>query len=309
MDPFAQHRQIADEVLECLDELDTDRLQGAVREYVSYFVGVQVAFLEELSDLHMQPDAESVITEFERLVELYERCMARKGALLAVEDGAVRELLVKITSAADSASQMRECGAEDLPPGLQPVFDEMRKDPLVGENAELLRSLAITPNPRNVGALIHVLDRAPRKGPESRWKQVARDDPRGFRQRWLGRAVFGCVRDFEHRPVLPSHKGERTDVETLSAAAERHDHRDVEAITIEDQEVERIETLLSTIGLSPRERVVAVNHVVKGRRLVQIAADLGIAPSTARVHWGRAKKKLREARGQLAPHGGRGDFM
>ena len=72
---------------------------------------------------------------------------------------------------------------------------------------------------------------------------------------------------------------------------------DIEASAASGEDREALESLASNAGLSPRERDVVYRHKLLRQKLVDIAADLGVAPETVRTFYFRAKKKLAKSIG------------
>ena len=93
------------------------------------------------------------------------------------------------------------------------------------------------------------------------------------------RAIKGGAVDFLTKPV---------EVKSLLSAVEAALERD---LATRGETKDRDKTSARLASLTPRESEV-LTHVVAGRRNKQIAADLGVAEKTIKVHRGRMMKKM-----------------
>ncbi len=268
---------------------------GEARPLIEPFIDLQVEFYEELFYLGAQPNREAVSTRYNGLISSYREVMGALGAMadrfaLAAQDPQVRGLAAAIASAADSASRLPGDPPPALPPGMEDVFAEVRENPYGRETVEFLRSLGISPKAETLAALLHLLARPPRRSETPRWKVVASRDPRGFRERWLRSAVWGCSKDFRERPCLPTPR--EPEAEALAAAAECEGEvrGNIEALLAEAGFAD-LDALLAAANLSPSELEVARRHL-GGEQLVTIGGSRGNADSTPRVLWLRARRKL-----------------
>ena len=105
----------------------------------------------------------------------------------------------------------------------------------------------------------------------------------------------------EGRMIILVDDEDRENEGDLVCAAEKVTPEIINALlaTVDAAERESIEALLTGAGLSPLEHRVAV-AVSQGERKAAIARRLGLAPSTVRVTWGRARIKLRSDRAIVA---------
>jgi DNA-binding CsgD family transcriptional regulator len=290
--------EVQERIFPLLEDADPDSLGAARAAFISPFVELQLAFAEALYDLGSLPDAESVRTRFSDLARWFAtrllRIAQRANELDPSCDEKARAISVCIQETAVASVLLLEFeDADVLPHGLEAVFAEVRDDPLEPRNEELLRSLGIPP--ARLAAFFHVLDRPPRRGNVPHWKVIAERDPGGFRDKWLPASVSWCMKDFDERTCLPPIDRERGDVETLEAAgeADAEANANIEAFAASSEARKAVETLAAKAGLSPREHEVFYRHCLLRERLVDIAADLGVAPETVRTHKFRARRKLR----------------
>jgi DNA-binding CsgD family transcriptional regulator len=130
----------------------------------------------------------------------------------------------------------------------------------------------IDPTSDHRWALEHVMTRRPRLGPIARWRQVMRDSSQEGFYRWVHKSVRGAARD-QHRPGRRRPAGLRQ----RGAAPE------IELLALIDR-----------AGLSNRETEITL-AVARGESIADAARRMGIAGSTARVLFYRAKLKFRRA--------------
>lgn len=157
----------------------------------------------------------------------------------------------------------------------QTYASEMRlrlADPTGTAIDDALSGWKIEPSRDHRDGLEHILSRPPKRGTDARWRTILRQSkPEGF-YRWLRSSTLGAARD-TRRP-------------------DRKSPRSTDRTQWSEPEVASILSIVERAELTEREHEIVLAYA-EGGRLSDAARRIGIKPSTARVHFLNAKRKIR----------------
>lgn len=124
------------------------------------------------------------------------------------------------------------------------------------------------------------------------WRKISRFEGRSSLETWLTRIAVNKARDELRRQRRFASKPSHPDADISRLDALRDDRPDAERQLLSLELSRIVEEAL--VSLPPKQRTIFALRHFEQRGLDEIAAILGIEPSTTRVHLHRATKKIRE---------------